>query len=222
LTPKKTKEKRTLVIWPDCNSSVNAGPILRENQLTRRRSGIYFRATGRSRVVWPSGGESGLKVTVRSRSENLISEVRMKTFGIAICVVVLLCATFVISSHNSSFAQTVGSTPNPALTLNTVSLNFTTAQMVDSQTVRAFVPTGSKSVNCLTTLNEMGTNFFPTGITVFCGEREPSAFGGVPGMLVSVFLPQPAPPDFVVSVTLYQQGAKKYGAPVLCTGADGC
>lgn len=146
----------------------------------------------------------------------------MKTFGVAVLLVVLLCATFVISSHNSTVAQTVGSTPNPALTLNTVSLNFSTAQMVDSQTVRAFVPTGSKSGNCLISLNEIGTNFFPTGITVFCGEREPSAFGGVPGILVSVFLPQPVPPDFVMSVTLYQQGAKAYGPSVLCTGADGC
>jgi hypothetical protein len=146
----------------------------------------------------------------------------MKTLSIAACVALLLSAMFIISSHKPTFAQTVVPSPNPALTLNTVSLNFTTAQMVDSQTVRAFVPTGSKSVNCLTSMNEIGTNFFPTGITLFCGEREPSAFGGVPGMLVSVFLPQPAPADFVMSVTLYQQGAQHYGAPALCTGADGC
>jgi hypothetical protein len=146
----------------------------------------------------------------------------MKTLSITVCVALLLSATFIISSHKPTFAQTVVPSPNPALTLSTVSLNFSTAQMVDSQTVRAFVPTGSKSVKCLTSMNEIGTNFFPTGITLFCGEREPSAFGGVPGMLVSVFLPQPAPPDFVMSVTLYQQGAQKYGAPVLCTGADGC
>jgi hypothetical protein len=80
----------------------------------------------------------------------------------------------------------------------------------------------SKSVNCLASMNEIGANGPLTGIALLCGEREPAAFGGVPGMLVSVFLPQPPPADFVMSVTLYQQGAKSYGPPVLCTGADGC
>jgi hypothetical protein len=136
------------------------------------------------------------------------------------CTLLALSAMFAISSHQPTLAQTVVPPPNPALTLNTVSLNFTTAQMVDSQTVRAFVPTGSKSVNCLATFNE--TNNVLPGTTLFCGEREPAAFGGVPGMLVSVFFTQPVSPDFVMSVTLYQQGAKNYGVPVLCNGADGC
>jgi hypothetical protein len=144
----------------------------------------------------------------------------MKTLSIAAGAVLLLSAAFVMSSHKPSVAQTVGSTPNPALTLNTVSLNFTTAQMVDSQTVRAFVPTGSKSVNCLATFNE--TNNVQAGTILACGEREPVAFRSVPGMLITVVFPQPVTPDFVMSVTLYQQGAKSYGPPVLCTGADGC
>jgi hypothetical protein len=109
--------------------------------------------------------------------------------------------------------------------LNTVSLNFTAAQLdplEGNAVIRAFVATGSKSVNCLATLNEIRTTVVPTGITIFCGEREPFAFGDVPGVLVSVFFTQPAPPDLVLSVTLYQQGAKKYAAPVLCNGNDGC
>ena len=144
----------------------------------------------------------------------------MKAISIAVCAVLLLSVILVVSLHKPSFAQTVGSSPNPALTLSTVSLNFTTAQMVDSQTVRAFVPTGSKSVKCLATFNE--TNNVQAGTSLFCGEREPAAFRSTPGMLVSVFFSQPVTPDFVMSVTLYQQGAKSYGAPVLCTGADGC
>ncbi len=135
----------------------------------------------------------------------------------AVVVVVLTLSLFVTLHHSS--AQSIP-TGNPLLTINTVSLNFTTAQMVDSQTVRAFVPTGSKSVNCLAAFNE--TNNVQSGTSLFCGEREPAAFGGTPGMLVSVFFSQPVTPDFVMSVTLYQQGAKSYGAPVLCTGADGC
>jgi hypothetical protein len=46
--------------------------------------------------------------------------------------------------------------------------------------VRAFVPTGSKSGNCLATLNETRTNVFPAGLSPFCRERAPSAFVGVP------------------------------------------
>jgi hypothetical protein len=144
----------------------------------------------------------------------------MKTRMLLAFALAVVAAVFMVASHQVP-AQNIPPT-NPLLTINTGSVNLTTAQMVDTSTVRAFVPTGSKSGNCLTSLHEINTNFFPTGITVFCAEREPSAFGGVPGVLVSVFLPQPAPPDFAMSVTLYQQGAKSYGTPVLCAGADGC
>ena len=145
---------------------------------------------------------------------------------IVLAILVVTCfAALVIAGYQPTWAQVSIPSQNPLTALNTVSLNFTTAHLnpdEGSQVIRAFVPTGSKSVNCLATMNEIGTNGPLTGIALFCGEREPAAFGGVPGMLVSVFLPQPAPPDFVMSVTLYQQGAKAYGAPRLCTGADGC
>jgi hypothetical protein len=145
---------------------------------------------------------------------------------ILLAILVLMCfAALVIGGHQPTAAQVSIPTQNPLTTLNTVSLNFTIAQInpdEGNQVIRAFVPTGSKSVNCLATMNEIGTNGPLTGIALFCGEREPASFGGVPGTLVSVFLPQPPPPDFVMSVTLYQQGAKAYGAPRLCTGADGC
>ena len=71
-------------------------------------------------------------------------------------------------------------------------------------------------------MNEILTEIPLTGIAIFCGERQPAAFGNVPGMLVSVFFPQQPSSDLTLSVTLYQQGAKKYGAPVLCTAEDGC
>jgi len=144
----------------------------------------------------------------------------MRTLCIAVCIVLCTAIGLTILSHKPTFAQ--GPPPNAAVTLHTVSLNFTSAQLLDGNgVIRAFVPTGSNSVNCLATLNEIQTNVFPTGITLFCGEREPSAFGGTPGILVSVFFTQPAPPDLALSVTLYQQGARNYGAPVLCN-VDGC
>lgn len=155
----------------------------------------------------------------------LLVNVFLRPLNIAICVVLFLIVAFGIMTRKPTYAQTPAPFPNPALTLNTVSLNLTSAQLDPLEgngVIRAFVPTESKSVNCLATLNEIQTNVFPTGITLFCGEREPSAFGGTPGVLVSVFFTQPAPPDLALSVTLYQQGARRYGAPVLCNGNDGC
>ena len=141
----------------------------------------------------------------------------MRTATAITCAVLLLSVALLVSLRQPSFASEFEGT------LNTVSLNFTNAQIdpsMNNQVIRAFVPTGSRSVNCLTSLNE--SNNAVSGIVVFCGEREPPAFGGTPGMLVSVFFPEPVPPDMVLSVTLYQQGARRYGAPVLCTAADGC
>jgi hypothetical protein len=149
---------------------------------------------------------------------------KTKTKTLVACAVLLLSLTLVVSIRQQTYAQ-VGSAESEGSDVKTVSLNFTSAQLdplEGNNVIRAFVPTGSKSVNCLASLNEIGTDAFPTGITVFCGEREPSGFGGVPGMLVSVFFPQTPPPSLVLSVTLYQKGAKKYGAPVLCTANSGC
>lgn len=149
----------------------------------------------------------------------------LKPISIAIGVGFMLTAAFAITSRKPAFAQTVVAPQNPALGLHTVSLSLTSTQLDPLEgngVIRAFVPTDSKSVNCLATLNEIKTNVYPTGITLFCGEREPSAFGSTPGVLVSVFFTQPAPPDLALSLTLYQQGAKFYGEPVLCNGNDGC
>jgi hypothetical protein len=89
-----------------------------------------------------------------------------------------------------------------------------------SRYARPLVLSG-RSPNCLVTLND--TNNFAFGTVPFCGEREPAGLGGTPGVMISVFFPSPVrSPDFLLSVTLYQQGASSYGAPVLCTAATGC
>jgi hypothetical protein len=148
----------------------------------------------------------------------------MNTRTLMACSVLFLCATVAVSSRQLSFAQSgIADTSPPEL--KTVSLNLNSTMLnpdEGNQVIRAFVPTGSKSVNCLTTMNEILTEIPLTGIAIFCGERQPAAFGNVPGMLVSVFFPQQPSSDLTLSVTLYQQGAKKYGAPVLCTAEDGC
>ena len=108
--------------------------------------------------------------------------------------------------------------------LNTVNLSIDNTHVdptENNQVVRAFVPTGSKSTKCLATLNE--TTYVAIGTVLFCGEREPAGLGGVPGVLVSIFFPQPVPPaGLYLGVNLYQEGATSYGAPVLCTMAQGC
>ena len=145
----------------------------------------------------------------------------MKTKTALACAVVVL-SLILGSVRQQTFAQT---TTSESEGLNTVVLNLTAAQLdplEGNSVVRAFVPTGSKNQNCLTSLGEIRSNSWPAGTTVFCGEREPSAFGGVPGLLVSVFFTQPATSDLAVSVTLYQKGARKYGTPVLCAANDGC
>jgi hypothetical protein len=145
----------------------------------------------------------------------------MKTTTIVACAAVVLSIALSTSFRQPVLAQATESEG----VLNTVSLNLT-SQHLDplegNQVIRAFVPTGSKSVNCLATLNEILTDLPVTGMTLFCGEREPFAFGGVPGMLVSVFFTQPPPAELQLSITLYQRGARRYGAPVLCNANDGC
>jgi hypothetical protein len=138
---------------------------------------------------------------------------------LAVCAVLLVAVALLLAVRQPMFAQEMEES------LNTVSFNLTSAQLdplEGNNVIRAFVPTGSKSHDCLTSLNEIRTDAYPTQITMFCGEREPSGFGGVPGMLISIFFPQTPPADLSVGVTLYQKGARHYGTPVLCTANDGC
>jgi hypothetical protein len=77
--------------------------------------------------------------------------------------------------------------------------------------VKAFVATGSSSANCLATLSE--SNFAIAGTTLYCGTR---AYNGANGVWVHILLPGSAPTNLVISVTVYQEGAQQYAAPVFC------
>ena len=83
--------------------------------------------------------------------------------------------------------------------------------------VFAFVPTESTSAKCLATLAD--SNFAQAGTTVHCVPRQPSGLGK--GVALVIFYPSVTPPDFFVNVTILHEGARKYGAPVLCNVA-GC
>jgi hypothetical protein len=128
-----------------------------------------------------------------------------------------------ISSYNEALAQIEQASSNPTLPIGTVRVLLTNAQVdpdENSQVIRAFLPTGSTSGKCLVTMND--TNNFAFGTVIFCGEREPSGLGSTPGVLVSIFFPSQVVPNFAMAVTVYQEGAKQYGQPVLCTGTTGC
>ena len=76
--------------------------------------------------------------------------------------------------------------------------------------IKAFVPTDSASTVCLTTLAE-STNA-PGPPTVFCGQRN---YLGVNGIFVHIVYPAPASnPALLVMLSVYQESAQRYGAPV--------
>lgn len=124
-------------------------------------------------------------------------------------LVALALLAFIASSGKSSSATSPG----------TVLIGAGNVLLGDEEvtsgglTVRAFVPTDSLSPNCLTTFSE--SNFAIPGLTLFCGSR---VFNGQKGLLISVFPPQAIPTGLVLSLTVYQQGARGYGTPVLYTG----
>jgi hypothetical protein len=88
------------------------------------------------------------------------------------------------------------------------------AELNGSGNIRAFVPTDSTSPKCLVTLNEE-SNSVLAGLTVYCGSRN---YLGVDGILISIFLPSPAPPNVYFALTVYQESAQRYGQPVFYPG----
>jgi hypothetical protein len=85
--------------------------------------------------------------------------------------------------------------------------------------VRAFVLTRSEG-NCLASFNE--SNNATAGTTMYCGVRQPSLYGGLPGIMLTIFFPGPVPDPLVLDIVVHQDGAKHYGAPVVCLSSDGC
>jgi hypothetical protein len=136
--------------------------------------------------------------------------------AIAFCMTVLSGSAVIFFglSHLPAQAETE-SFPRVA------SVNLTNAQVLpdDTALVRAFIPTGSKTVKCLVTLNE--TTFVNSGTQVFCGQRTSALYG--PGVLITIdYFQTSVPPDYGTSLTVWQEGAKYYGAPIMCEAAGAC
>ena len=93
------------------------------------------------------------------------------------------------------------------------------AHLLYPDLVRAFIPTGSSSTLCLVTLSE--SNFAVRGTVVFCAPRVQDE---VDGVLVTILLGEGFPPEWwdwdqdpnpelILSLTVHQQGARRYGPP---------
>lgn len=140
----------------------------------------------------------------------------MKALKVFTAVVLGTCVIALGVSYQSAWAS--GVPPVPALV---ASINLTNAQVRPDNPalVQAFIPTGSKSVKCLLTMNE--TTFVHFGTQVFCGERDSPTYGS--GVVITIdYFDQAVPPDYGTSLTLWQEGAKFYGQPILCTTAGLC
>lgn len=93
--------------------------------------------------------------------------------------------------------------------------------------LRAFVPTGSSSENVLCTFAENEPGWGPeqlAGLTISC---RPRTWEGRRGVGIAVFFPfEPASDPMVIDnlgvfrihLTVFQEGARGYGAPVSCPG----
>jgi len=97
--------------------------------------------------------------------------------------------------------------------INAAYIELTEEHRAGPDSIRVFVPTDSFSPICLVTLSE--SSVAVAGMTVFCAPR---GVDGVAGVNIHILHPVDLPDQFVVSLTVYQDDAKRYGEPVLYTG----
>jgi|SRR5215471_17491551 len=133
----------------------------------------------------------------------------MRTLTAVVIVTLFACAMAVEFPHQLAAAQT--------LFQPSTNLNLDASFIINgSGTVRAFVPTGSNTPNCLSTLNE--TTFVLSGTQLFCGQRLSPTLG-ISGVLITIDYSETPPSDYSTSLTLWQQGATRYGPAMTCAKA---
>lgn len=100
------------------------------------------------------------------------------------------------------------------------SVTLTNANVLPSNAglVQVFIPTRSQSAKCLITLND--TTLVALGTQAFCAVRQSSILGS--GIVITIDYFQVVPANYATYLTLWQEGARFYGTPVLCeTSAAG-
>jgi hypothetical protein len=87
--------------------------------------------------------------------------------------------------------------------------------LANTNTIRAFVETGSSSPYILATIGE-STNMIPSiAKEIFCGPR---TYNGKQGVLITIVLNQAMPSNGTFSLTLVQSDATNYQPPILYIG----
>ena len=94
-------------------------------------------------------------------------------------------------------------------------VTFDSSEVIPAGNLDAFVPTGSASALCLVTLSESNA-FFVGPSPAICVPRTFQGQKGIRIIVIPYFATFPS--DVTLSVTVYQQGAHRYGQPVLYTG----
>lgn len=125
----------------------------------------------------------------------------MKWVGVAVVITLLVLLSGISSAQEEPRASAPIGTGSVRLDENFV--------FAGGFELGAFVPTGTDGDTCLVTLRD--SDFAIAGTTVYCsGEQFDD---GQLGIWVHVFLPVPAPEDFVMFITVYQEFARGYGQP---------
>jgi hypothetical protein len=136
-----------------------------------------------------------------------------KSYFVAISGITIVALT-VMLSRGGSAQQPVPE--HPAATIGAGTVDLTSANFLNgwNMVMRGFVETGSPSEKCLVTFRE-ATNAWIIQ-SVFCGHR---VVNGRDGVLVTVFFADPgAAYEDTVELTVYQEHARYYAAPVEYTG----
>ncbi len=103
---------------------------------------------------------------------------------------------------------------HPAATIGSAAITLPyDAAAMQPTVLTVFVPTGSASDKCLLTLGD--SNAAIAGQSVHCMHR---VVNGVDGVFIAIFALEAFQPDAFVNVTVYQERAQFYGAPVVYTG----
>lgn len=135
----------------------------------------------------------------------------MRILTVVLAVTLLACVVTGALPHPKAWADS-------EVPVGAASVNLTSDQFFPNNPalVRAFIPTGSRSVKCLATMNE--TTFATMGSVFFCGERDSPIYGS--GVMITILYPAAAPSNYATSLTVWQAGARQYGPPVVCTTAQ--
>lgn len=141
--------------------------------------------------------------------------------GIAILVLAVLL-TSGIAQGRRQYSKDLGYSPQgqyhypqiPGIPIGAYRIDLDFNQLDEGHdAIRAFIATGSTSPVILGTLNEC--NYAFSIRPLFCSPRD---YNGEHGIVVSIFMTEWVDVDFGAGVTLYQQGARYYSAPVFYPG----